>query len=114
MHDDWIVAIALCVSGIGIVLLLFALILLEPPQTDIPGAIASADGAPVRITGTLTGVRAIGERTILTITQPSTIDAVVESTNLTDLAIGDCIAVRGERSSYEGRAQVSATRVVAC
>ena len=114
MHDDWIVAAALCASGVGIALLLFALILLEPPQSDIPQAIASADGAPLRITGTLTGVRAIGDRTILTISQSVAIDAVVESANLTGLAIGDCVAVRGERSDYDGRAQVSATRVVTC
>lgn len=114
MHDDWIVAGALCVSGLGIALLLFALILLEPPLTDIPGAGAMADGTPVRITGELVRSRTIGERTILTISQPATIDAIVERANLTGLAPGDCVTVRGERSSYEGKPQVSVTRVVRC
>jgi len=114
MHDDWIVAIALCASGLGIAILLFALILMEPPAANIPEAIASADGAPLRVTGTLERVRAVGDRTILTVSQPVTIDVVVERANLTGLEVGGCVAVRGDRSSYDGTPQLSATRVVAC
>jgi len=114
MHDDWIVATALATSGLGIALLLFALILLEPPEQGIATAAASPDGTPLRITGTLEAVRTIGDRTIITISQPATIDVIVETANLTELKAGACVSVRGERGSYEGKPQIAATRVATC
>lgn len=114
MHDDWIVAIALATSGIGMALLLFALILLEPPEHGIEAASAMADGTPLRITGTIETVRSIGDRTIITVSQPATIDVIVQAANLTDLKTGGCVSVRGERGSYEGKPQIAATRVATC
>ncbi len=114
MHDDWIVAIALATSGIGMALLLFALILLEPPEHGIEAAATMADGTPLRITGTVEAVRSIGDRTIITVSQPATIDVLVQAANLTELKTGGCVSVRGERGSYDGKPQIAATRVARC
>lgn len=46
MHDDWLIAISLCVSAAGIVILLFCLMLLPPdtsdPASSIKGEVISS------------------------------------------------------------------------
>ncbi|HIH24920.1 TPA: hypothetical protein HA251_07845 [Candidatus Woesearchaeota archaeon] len=112
MHDRWIIAISLCVSALGIAGLLFALIVMEPESYSLDEARALPDSAPIRVNGTVVAVRAIGNLTIITLTQPSTIDVSVDGE--LDVSHGDCIIVDGKKERYNGRVQVDTTRVELC
>lgn len=112
MHDNWIIALSLCVSAVGIAGLLVALLVMAPESYSFDETRALPDSAPVRVNGTVVGVRAIGNRTIVTLTQAATLDIVVDGT--IDVARGDCLIVDGKKERYNGRVQVGTTRVERC
>ena len=106
MHDNWLVAIALCVAGLGITVLMFTLMFYELPEDSID----AADGMPLRLRGNVTGVQERGNMTIITITQPTTIDVVLfEPVNASG-----CILVQGKKSTYRGDPQIAATKITRC
>jgi DNA/RNA endonuclease YhcR with UshA esterase domain len=113
MHDNTLVAWALIISALGIAGLLFALIILEVPLTTIANATMAGDGAVVRVTGTVQRVQERGGMTIATISQPATIDVILDS-NATALSAGDCITVQGKKGSFNSQAQISASRIIKC
>jgi DNA/RNA endonuclease YhcR with UshA esterase domain len=113
MHDNTLIAWALIVSALGITGLLFALIVLEVPVTTIPNATMAGDGTVVRVTGTVQQVQQRGSMTIATISQPATIDVILDS-NTTALSAGDCITVHGKKGSFNSQAQISASRITKC
>src|SRR5687768_4358488 len=112
MHDNWLIAIALCTTGLGITLLLFALIFYELPESDIAAARASADGTALRLRGEVSNIQQRGNLTIITIMQPATIDIILFE-NVT-VEKDACIIVQGKRSSYNGNSQIAGTRISRC
>jgi hypothetical protein len=112
MHDRWLIAFALCMSALGIVGLLFALIFMDIPLSTIPQARQADDGVMVRITGTVSDVRRSGIPTI-TISQPATIDVILPD-EAQDVPVGSCVIVQGKKTTYKGKEQVNAARILAC
>jgi hypothetical protein len=112
MHDTWLIFIALCMAALGVILLLFALIFMEVPLADISTAGAATDGSMVRVRATVLGTRPLGNETIITISQPQTIDVIID--DKLNISKEDCIYVRGKKESYKGAAQIAATRVSRC
>lgn len=112
MHDNWIIALSLCVSGTGIAGLLIALIVMTPESYSFDETRALPDSAPVRVNGTVVSVRAIGNMTVVTLTQPATLDVTIDGT--LDVSRGDCVVVDGKKERYNGRVQVDAVRVEMC
>jgi hypothetical protein len=91
--------------------MLFALIFMELPTSSILDAQAAADGTPVRMKGTVEQVQQRGNMTIITISQPSTIEITVfEEVNITS----QCVVIQGKKGSYKGASQVTASRVERC
>lgn len=120
MHDRWLVAISLAVAAAGITLLLCCLVFLDLPLSTINEAQTAADGAAISVRGEVRAIRTLGEdSTIITITQPSTMDIIAPNTvqnaskNPT-LSQGDCVIVRGKKTTYNGNAQLSASRIQRC
>ena len=106
MHDNWLILIALSVSGIGVAGLLFVLAFYEPElthNTDVP------DGTHVRVTGPVQDVQHRGNVTIITILQPLDI-VVFEPIDVN----ASCIRVMGEKGTYRENTQVIAKKIVSC
>jgi hypothetical protein len=112
LSDRWLVTLAMAMSALGIVCLLFALILMQPEEVDLSEARAMEDGSYLAVRGEVVRTRDIGNRTIITITAPATIDILIDETK--DLPEGACIRASGKRSSYNGAPQVDATKVEGC
>jgi uncharacterized protein YdeI (BOF family) len=116
MHDNWLVASAMIISSVGIAGLLFALIVLAPQSYSFYETKALPDSAPVRVNGTVVAVREIGNRTLLTITQPSTIDIVVDDKAALHSSISthDCIIIDGKKERYNGNVQIIPSKISSC
>jgi hypothetical protein len=112
MHDNTLIAISLCVAALGVTGLLFAMIVMTPPSYTLSQAAALSDGAPLRVNGTIVSVRSIGNLTVLTLTQPSTIDVTLDGT--LPVSAGDCLIVDGKKERYKGTIQITATKVGRC
>jgi hypothetical protein len=113
MHDNWLIAVALSTSGVGMVGLLFAMVFLELPENSIPDAEASPDGAPLRLRGEVISTQQRGNITTISISQPQVIEVVLFDANIS-LPKDTCVVVQGKRSSYNGKPQLTATRVRRC
>jgi uncharacterized phage protein gp47/JayE len=112
MHDRTLVAVALAASGLGLAVLLVAYSTLSPEEIGIGDAQAAADGAGMRVRGTIAAVAQRGTVTIVTIEQPATIDVVVfDPVNVTP---GTCVLIDGKKGTYERKAQVTAERITRC
>jgi aspartyl/asparaginyl-tRNA synthetase len=116
MHDNWLIAIAMSTAGVGITMLLFALIVLDPAEKEITQITSMQNNAPIKITGTISSSRTIGNKTLITISQPSTIDIIIEdiALNTTSLKRSSCIQVNGKTSEYNGKRQIIASKVELC
>lgn len=120
MHDNWLIAIAMSIAGIGITMLLLALLFIEPEQTTIDTASVLQDNTPTHIIGTTQSIKIIGNKTIITITQPSKIDVIIESSTINqteikkDIIKDPCIDIVGKKSSYNNKAQIIASKVQHC
>lgn len=116
MHDNWLVASDMIVSGVGIAGLLFALIILAPQSYSFDETKALPDSAPVRVNGTVVAMREIGNRTLLTITQPSTIDIVVQDQTAlhTPINVHDCVIIDGKKERYNNNVQITPSKISLC
>ena len=112
MHDNWIIATALCVSALGIIGMMFALVFLELPESALPDARAMADGTPLRVRGTVTSINTRTNITTITITQPTTLTIIIRD-NVT-INKNDCIIVQGKKTSYKNNAQLEAEKIESC
>lgn len=110
MHDNLLIAIALSVSGAGIIALAVLLAVLEPESASIPDVQRFADGAPVRVEGTVTNVERRGGITVLTIEQPVTVEAVVFG----NASAEGCVRVLGRKDTHEGTVQIVARKILSC
>lgn len=113
MHDNWLIAIAMSIAGLGITMLLFALILIEPEQSTIDATALAQDNTPAHIKGTVQSIRLIGNKTLVTVSQPSKIDIIIEDTVL-NITKNSCIDITGKKSSYNNKAQVIASKIKEC
>ena len=115
MQDRHLVAIALIVSAVGFAGLLFALVILDVPMSTIPDAQGADDGTMMRITASVERVQTRGGMTIITISQPTTIDVTADGDlDTSSLAKGECVVIQGKKGSYNDRPQISASKIVKC
>lgn len=112
MKDRTLVAIALSTSSAGIFLLILAMLFLEIPETPISAIASTADGSPLHLKGEVAKTMAVGDRTIVYISQTNTIPVVVEET--VKIEVGTCISVKGKRASYKGETQIDASKIERC
>lgn len=112
MHDNTLIAIALSTSSLGILMLLAAMLFLEMPVSTITDASGMADGAPIRLSGAVVKTTMVSGKTIIILTQETTIPIVIEET--IELESGTCIDVEGKRSSYKDQVQVDASKISEC
>jgi DNA/RNA endonuclease YhcR with UshA esterase domain len=81
----------------------------------VDGARATADGTPITVEGTVERVTHRGNLTIITISQPTSMDATVfEDLDTTTLTQGTCVRIVGKKDSYKGTAQLVASEVAVC
>lgn len=113
MHDNWLVALALLTSGIGIACMLFALMLMELPLSGIGEVRAAADGEPLQVRGIVAAVQQREGMAVITIEQETTLDVIIFG-NASEVEEGACVIVRGKRSTHKGEAQIAGTRIARC
>ncbi len=110
MKDSTLVQIALGTSFFGLGVLLAIFLFLEPASYSGAEVELLEDGSKVTIQGEITNLQQRGNLTIASIETSCEIDAVIfENFNTTG-----CVRIRGEKSSYKGKAQINVERITSC
>jgi len=112
VQDTTLFGIALSVAGVGLIILFLALLSLEHASFSLAEIPHLSDGSKARVSGTITHVAHRGNVTVLTISHPSSIDAVIFTpVNATP---GSCVMVSGTKSTYEGNPQLITKKIITC
>ncbi|MBR9700728.1 hypothetical protein GOV11_02585 [Candidatus Woesearchaeota archaeon] len=110
MDDNWLVLVALCITGTGIAVLTAVLMLLPIPEVDDLNN--QADGTTVRIRGNLLSSEDRGSLTVLTISKPDIISAI-SFEKLPEIPEG-CIIISGKKDTYNDEPQIIINKILSC